>query len=169
MPCTCHWRFWEKVQKTEGCWLWTANVNHAGYGKYWDGEDLVSAHRHSWTIHNGPIPAGMLVLHKCDNPPCVNPDHLFLGTHLDNNLDTLRKGRRGYNGAPGEQNSHSKLTAAKVHDIRRRGDAGEPVYLLAKEYRVGWTAVDRIVKREAWKHLPEADRSATTVLTPGEY
>lgn len=169
MPCTCHWRFWEKVRKTDGCWLWTANTNEFGHGKYWDGIRVENAHRHSWRIHNGPIPDGLSVLHRCDVPDCVNPQHLFLGTQSDNIHDMMKKGRRGYTGLRGEKNPHGKLDEAKVYEIRRRGDAGEPIYLLAKEFRVGWTAVDRIVRRLNWKHLPEADRSSTTVLTPGEY
>jgi hypothetical protein len=162
-------RFWSKVRKGDGCWVWTACRNWAGYGKFWDGERLTAAHRHSWVVHHGPIPDGLCVLHRCDNPPCINPDHLFLGTYRDNNLDTLGKGRRGYNGAPGERNSHSKLTPAQVYEIRRRGDAGERSSTLASEFGIGWTSTDRIVKRLNWRHLPERDWSATTVLTPGEY
>lgn len=88
-------RFWEKVNKTETCWLWTASTQ-GGYGQI--GHDIylrpVRAHRVSWELHYGPIPAGLDVLHKCDNPPCVRPDHLFIGTALDNVQDMLRKERQ---------------------------------------------------------------------------
>lgn len=95
-------RFWLHVQKTESCWVWTAHRNNNGYGLmrvgYGINRATVSVHRLSWKMHNGEPPPGKCVLHKCDNPPCVNPDHLFLGTHRDNTQDMIRKGRRGYTG-----------------------------------------------------------------------
>src|SRR4030043_361681 len=86
-------RFWNKVNKTDDCWIWTAYCNKKEYGcfKFQDKSEL--AHRVSWIIHNGPIPNGLHVLHKCDNPPCVRPDHLFLGTDKDNANDRISKGR----------------------------------------------------------------------------
>jgi hypothetical protein len=81
--------FWNKVNKTSGCWIWTA-ANKDGYGRY---SNSGYAHRISWEMHFGKIPAGMFVCHKCDNPPCVNPDHLFLGTNQDNVNDMRAKGR----------------------------------------------------------------------------
>ena len=85
-------RFWSKVNKTEGCWLWTGGKNY-GYGQFWDGRKPQQAHRISWGIHCGPIPDGLWVLHRCDVPSCVNPAHLFLGTHTDNMRDAATKGR----------------------------------------------------------------------------
>ena len=98
-------RFWEKVDKngpihptlTTPCWIWTAFCNADGYGVFGTGaKTLISPHRFSWELHFGPIPDGLWVLHKCDNPPCVNPSHLFLGTQLDNIQDMLSKGRASH-------------------------------------------------------------------------
>ncbi len=88
-------RFWEKVSVGENCWLWTGNVNSKGYGVIWiDQAERAYAHRVSWELHHGPIPDGMLVLHHCDNPPCVNATKcLFLGTPADNTADMMSKGR----------------------------------------------------------------------------
>lgn len=89
-------RFWPRVQKTDGCWLWTGPKNQFGYGHMNSGRyhgNVRSSHRVSWLIHFGPIPPGLFVLHRCDNPPCVRPDHLFLGTQSDNLADMRAKGR----------------------------------------------------------------------------
>lgn len=87
-------RFWSKVDKSGECWTWTAALRGSnGYGQFWD-DGPVFAHRFSWVMAVGPIPSGMLVLHKCDNPRCVRPEHLFLGTHLDNARDRNAKGRQ---------------------------------------------------------------------------
>src|SRR3990167_3209660 len=88
-------RFWSKVSKTDSCWLWLGKPNNDGYGKFWITElgRSVPAHHFSWEIHNSPIPDDLCVLHTCDNPPCVRPDHLFLGTRGDNNRDRSTKGR----------------------------------------------------------------------------
>jgi hypothetical protein len=94
-------RFWAKVQKSAGCWTWTANHLPKGYGVIGVGaadQGLKLAHRVSWEIHFGPIPAGLFVCHRCDNPPCVRPDHLFLGTVQDNVDDMVAKGRANYRG-----------------------------------------------------------------------
>src|SRR5688572_5586831 len=87
-------RFWSKVDKTTTCWLWVGTRHYKGYGDFApSGQKKVKAHRYSWELHKGKIPNGMQVLHRCDNPPCVNPDHLFIGTNRDNVSDAIAKGR----------------------------------------------------------------------------
>lgn len=86
-------RFWSNVQKTDGCWVWTGCRSH-DYGLMGANKARILAHRFSWELHYGPIPNGLGVLHRCDNPPCVRPDHLFLGTFEDNMKDKIAKGRQ---------------------------------------------------------------------------
>lgn len=100
--------FWEKVSKTEGCWLWTGAKRWDGYGRFNPCFKQMTAHRYSWELVNGPLPEGMHVLHRCDNPPCVNPAHLFIGTIKDNATDKAQKGR-----AP------AKLTHDQVVEIKQ--------------------------------------------------
>lgn len=89
-------RFWSKVDKSGSCWEWTAGTNANGYGMYDYEHRSWLVHRLAWTLTNGPIPSGLGVCHKCDNPPCVNPEHLFLGTQIDNMRDSRDKRRRIY-------------------------------------------------------------------------
>lgn len=113
-------RFWEKVEKLTDCWVWTAGTDDKGYGRILNkrkehgGE--TRAHRLSWILHNGPIPTGLYVLHKCDNPPCVRPDHLFLGTNLDNMRDMKEKGRAANSNKEYCVNGHSNWI---IKDNRR--------------------------------------------------
>lgn len=156
-------RFWEKVEKTDGCWLWIASTNRKGYGRFGidacDGMRL--AHRWSWEIHNGPIPDGLCVLHRCDVPACVNPAHLFLGTRVDNNADMERKGRGNRVGwrnvrdrRPGELRHNSKLTVERVREIRVLYEAGDVSYTkLGRLYGVGRTTIEQVVKRKKWAHV----------------
>jgi hypothetical protein len=136
-------RFWSRVDKSGACWLWTLSRHDFGYGQVVVKRRPRGAHRVAWELMNGPIPEGMSVLHRCDNPPCCNPAHLFLGTDADNAFDKVRKGR-----AP------IKLTPAQVLEIRAKHAAGGTNYCaLAREYGVTDPMVRLIVLRKAWKHL----------------
>lgn len=87
-------KFWPRIRKTEGCWLWTGPGDRRGYGQFFPKQGIhLIAHRYSWELVNGPVPEGLFVCHHCDTPPCVRPDHLFLGTPKDNHDDMVRKGR----------------------------------------------------------------------------
>lgn len=111
------------VETASGCWEWTKFRNKDGYGSIGlAGRAVARAHRVSWMLHFGEIPAGMHVLHRCDNPPCINPAHLFLGTPADNSRDKVAKGRAARN--RGEKNGFSKLKRADVEwalDARSKG------------------------------------------------
>jgi hypothetical protein len=146
-------RFWDKVQKAgdDECWLWTASVAGRGYGQMKrPGERRqVYAHRLSYELHCGPVPAGMAVLHQCDTPRCVNPKHLFLGTLADNAGDMQRKGRHLY----GEKNTQHRLSEAEVHGIFDMLDEGTPQALIARSYGVGQMTISRIGRGERWRHV----------------
>lgn len=119
-------RFWEKVRKTETCWLWTASKNPYGYGQ------MIREGRLSWEFAHGVIPEGLCVLHRCDVPACVRVDHLFLGTKADNTDDMVAKGRASGGNLRGELHGNSKLTAQMVLEIRSRPSINQGA--LAKEF-----------------------------------
>lgn len=148
-------RFWRKVRKggPAECWEWTASrVASGGYGQFnLDGKP-VRAHRLSWELANGPVPAGLQVCHTCDNPPCVNPRHLFLGTIKENAHDRDRKGRARPGWVPGSKNGCAKLTEAQVVDIRARA-FNETYQSLATEFGVSRTLISMIVSRKQWTHI----------------
>jgi hypothetical protein len=147
-------RFWSRVHKAESCWLWTGHRDKDGYGILpYDGK-LLRAHRVSWELHNGPIPAGIKVLHSCDTPPCVNPAHLFAGTQRRNIEDMIAKGRGRYSDRHGERNSAAKLSECDVLTIRAEYAAGGVTHAdLAAGYGVCATLIGLIVRRERWGHL----------------
>lgn len=138
-----------------GCILWTGSVNEHGYGFLSVGTSRKNrrnkyAHRISYELKHGPIPSDMKVLHRCDNPPCVNPDHLFLGTHSDNVADKIAKGR----GAKGEQAGPSKLTESQVIEIRRRyALGGISIKNLAAEFGMTFHPVWCIIRNRTWTHV----------------
>lgn len=145
-------RFWAKVQKTDGCWLWTAYKDQDGYGRIWRNGTAAKAQRMSWEIHSGAIPDGLCALHHCDVPACVKPEHLFLGTRRDNNADRDTKGRQVHN--KGEAHAQAKLTAVQVLDMRSR--RGQTQRSLAKEFGVSRAHIRGIRSGKSWAHLQEA-------------
>jgi len=143
-------RFWSKVDKSGGpdaCWNWTAYKGRKGYGRIgWGGPGLPKlSHRVAYEIAFGEFPEEQQVLHRCDNPSCVNPSHLFLGTNRDNVNDRQRKGRN--NPQRGERNGNHKLTDMQVDEIRQRYSNGETRFELAKVFGVHHTQIWNIVKR----------------------
>jgi HNH endonuclease len=141
--------FWAQIEKTATCWFWTGVTNTLGYGKIQLNKRFILVHRFMWRWFNGPIPDGLHVLHKCDEPLCVNPKHLFLGTQEDNVRDCIQKGRHrsGY----GEKNRHAKLTEEDVKEIRKRIDM--PAIALAKAFMVSINTIWAIKSLRSWKHV----------------
>ena len=162
-------RFLKYVQKTETCWWWTGGIDKDGYGDFgWSTEEgSIGAHRASYRLFKGEIPAGLGVLHTCDNRACVNPDHLFLGTGRDNIDDMMAKNRQ----LKGENANSSKLTDEQAKEILRRyippQTKGRPpgcteelpnsTRALAKEFGVTRRVIQNIVQRKMWKHLNTED------------
>lgn len=146
-------RFWPRVQKdgAGGCWLWIGTKTNEGYGTIRVGEKLCVSHRVGWELVKGPIPDGMLALHKCDNPSCVNPDHLFLGTNADNAQDKMRKGRATW----GARSATAKLTEAAVLEMRRRARAGETTANLARAYGVTKSVARKAILGLTWRLLDD--------------
>lgn len=142
-------RFWAKVAPADerGCRLWTGARNHGGYGRILVDGKSQHATRVAWEMPHGPIPAGLCALHRCDEPRCVNVDHLFLGTRCDNNRDRAAKGRS----ARGERAWKTKLTVEQVLEIRARAARGEHHVSLARDFGVLRPAVDAVVNRTNWR------------------
>ena len=150
-------RLWKRVVKTANCWEWVGYRNSTGYGQIYHNSKLRLTHRVAWELSNGPIPDGMVVCHKCDNPPCCNPDHLFLGTMADNSADMVNKGRHHPVSFKGENNPSHKLTAAQVAEARSVYGAGGIGYrTLAKRYGVTRTTLKCAITGKSWKHLGAA-------------
>jgi hypothetical protein len=142
-------RFWPKVAKGDGCWLWTAAKGHKGYGSF----EHHNAHRIAYQLEYGPIPDGLFVLHRCDNPPCCRPDHLFLGTNADNMRDAFAKGRIKRLGLQGERNHRAKLSAADVLEMRRRFAAGESRQDILRDHLIHKDHLNGILRRRTWKSI----------------
>ena len=160
------WRrrvFWSRVDKTPGlgpngtCWEWVAGGTKAGYGLMYFGERRQYAHRISWFLEHGAWPV-LHVCHKCDNPPCINPSHLFEGNDAANIADALAKGKMQHlvngPGLRGESHGMVKLTDQYVMEIRRRYAMGEPIRELARVYGVVYGCITAITTGATWKHLP---------------
>jgi hypothetical protein len=144
-------RFEEKFTKSDGCWVWNRCKNKNGYGWFSTGKyTKVKAHRLAWIMARGTIPGGLHVCHTCDNPPCVNPDHLFLGTQLQNIHDCRDKGRV----PKGQGRSMSKLSDENVIKIRQLYTAGGITQReLSSMFGVAQVSISRIVTQKYWKHL----------------
>lgn len=149
-------------EPNSGCWIWTASAEQHGYGHLWlgagRGQRTTGAHRLSYTLFVGPIPDGLLVMHKCDNPPCINPDHLSVGSLRDNMYDCMAKGRMRRGQFPGEKHYRAKLTDEQVLEIRRTYPHGQlgARKVFAEKYGVAPFTIASIVAGETWKHLPDS-------------
>lgn len=161
-------RFWKGVQKGDGCWPRIAAHNGLGYTKISVDGKTCYAHRVSWEIHNGPIPNGLWVLHHCDNPPCVNPAHLFLGDRGANVRDCVEKGRHGARRYPerygfwrvtaamlprGERHFRAVLTDALVRQIRTDHAAGESGSSIARRLGISQSTASSVITGKTWTHV----------------
>jgi hypothetical protein len=155
-------RFWMKVDRREEdeCWEWTAYRNAWNYGTFGCDDargapTMALAHRVSYELHKGPIPEGLVIRHKCDNPPYVNPNHLELGTGKDNTRDSVNRKRF----AIGERHPHAKLTDDKVREIKKLLAGGVSGLSIAKQFSVSGRSISDIKLNRSWKHLLSDDSS----------
>lgn len=150
-------RFWENVDKSGACWLWLAALDVHGYGRFRFKKQSVKAHRVAWELAQGPIPAGLSVLHNCpggDNRRCVNPAHMFLGTQADNMRDMRAKGRQGIpNPVHGETHHNAKLDADTVRQIRLALAGGEGHKRIGTRFGVSERTIFNIAHGRIWKHV----------------
>jgi hypothetical protein len=147
-------RFWAFVDvgTPDACWPWKGTrCQPFGHGGFSVNGRTQKAHRVAFTLASGVIPAGLYVLHRCDNPSCCNPLHLFLGTQGDNNRDRASKGRNG--DLRGSKSSRAKLSESEAAEILRRRRTGETITALAREYGVHHSAISRIALGQTWPHL----------------
>ena len=159
-------RFWSKVAvgEPDECWEWTAAKDRQGYGQFWDPKrhTMGLAHRFAYELHFGQLPpkppgrlgaTGICVCHRCDNPSCVNPSHLFAGTQSDNTADKIAKGRQS--SVEGVQNPRARLTPSQVAEIRAsyRGEYGE-LAALARHFGISHGAMSHVVHGRSWQKSP---------------
>lgn len=146
-------RFWQLIAPGRGdCWeFFGVRKKKMGYGQFWLNETgIIVAHRAAWILSRGPIPKGMCVLHRCDNPPCVNPDHLFLGTKRDNNLDCFSKGRfsKGSNHPTSKLTEQDVLKIRALHKPRKVG-----MIQISRKLNLPQSAIRGVISGKSWKHL----------------
>lgn len=156
-------RFFESFEKlsTTDCWEWTSYKANFGYGKLRANGREVRAHRFSYEYFVGPIPNGLCVLHKCDNPPCVNPKHLYIGTKRDNARDMIERGRAYQPPTQGEYNSQAKLHDGDIHVIRYLVECGLKQTHVANFLGISKHQVNSIVHKRSWAHVTEYKRPRT--------
>lgn len=142
-------RFQEKFVVTPGCWIWTAYKSKKGYGDFGLEGKVVSAHRFSYELYVDSIPEGMFVCHKCDNPSCVNPDHLFVGSPLDNTQDMIKKGRAKHSAPKGEAHGMAKITAEIARGIREAPGLHREI---AAQFGVNKATVSAIKTGRQWRN-----------------
>jgi hypothetical protein len=146
-------RFWSKVDRRgeDECWPWTGASDGRGYGYLAGtrGQQATKAHRLSYELNRGPIPDGLCVCHRCDNPSCVNPSHLFLGTRRGNNADKVRKGRQPHN--RGETNPNARLTGEDAARIKEMYGGGMTQQAIADQFGISQMSVSRIVRGQSWR------------------
>jgi HNH endonuclease len=144
-------RFWERAMPVPecGCWLWIGRYDKDGYGYINVNKKRLKAHRFSYEQFVSPIPGKMSVLHKCDMPECVNPEHLFLGTQKENMCDMTIKNRR----VRGEKIGNSKLKEADVFEILSALDHGESQYAIASRYGINQSHVSDIKNGKRWSYI----------------
>jgi hypothetical protein len=140
-------RFWAKVQKSEGCWEWVGHRDKDGYGSIRAQGTRIRAHRMAWQLSNEDIPEGLMVLHKCDNPPCCNPAHLYVGGNSDNMKDKFERNRQSNAGI---KNAMSKLTDQDILAIRSDPRQHQ---VIASEYHITPSTVSHILAGAGWRHL----------------
>jgi hypothetical protein len=133
-------RFWSHVDRSGECWVWTGSTDRRGYGKLKVKGKLVASHRYSWMLAHGDFPSVGFVLHKCDNRPCVRPDHLYTGTHADNMADMVRR----------ERARRSSLTDDDIRSIRGSNDMQ---HVIADRYGLSQSMVSRIQGRGRYPHV----------------
>ena len=150
------------IEKTEdGCWIWQGQTDRDGYGRTWyKGRGSLSTHRLFYEVWTGPIEPGKLIMHSCDNPPCVNPEHLIQGTHKDNMADAKNKGRKYV----GITNPNSKLTEFQVRYVREMYATGVTMNKLSKTLNVSRRCIHNIVTGKSWEDL----KSIKGVTEPGD-
>lgn len=145
-------RFWARVDQSGDCWVWTGGRHRSGHGIIGSEESarkVLLAHRYSYEMAYGPIPEGMVVMHRCDNAPCVNPDHLEAGTRAQNNRDAVD--RLGVN--RGERHPRAKLDDEAIRTIRSLRAAGVSNAELASRFGVQKPAISRIATGHSWRHV----------------
>lgn len=142
--------FWKKVIKTNKCWNWQGAKNNYGYGIFGVFGKLKLSHRFSYEINKGKIPKGLLVCHSCDNPKCVNPEHLWLGTNNDNSIDKVRKGRQFKQN--GEKAPNAKLKLKDVETIRKLYSTKLFTFTeLGEIYSMNKSTIRCLIRRLTWK------------------